>query len=38
MMGGSFVHSSDSRFSRIVEEVLGDRFHGAVSLHDRQER
>lgn len=37
MAGGSFVASSDSRFSEEVARVLGRRFYGAVSLHDRHE-
>ena len=37
MFGGAFVHTSDSRFSRAVEKLLGHRFYGAVALHDRVE-
>ena len=37
MFGGCFVHTSDSRFSRAVELILGQRFYGAVALHDRVE-
>lgn len=37
MNGGCFVSTSDSRFSRKVEELLGTRFYGAVPLHDRVE-
>lgn len=38
MAGGAFVHTSDSRFSRAVEDVVGHRFYGAVALHDRWEK
>lgn len=37
MFGGCFVHTSDSRFSNAVELILGQRFYGAVALHDRVE-
>lgn len=37
MMGGCYVSTSDSRFSRAVEDLLGHRFYGAVPLHDRFE-
>lgn len=37
MAGGCFVHTSDSRFSKAVETLLGHRFYGAVALHDRVE-
>jgi hypothetical protein len=37
MMGGAYVATSDSRFSRAVEDLLGHRFYGAVPLHDRFE-
>lgn len=37
MMGGNYVATSDSRFSAEVERVLGERFYGAVALHDRWE-
>lgn len=37
-MGGCFIHSSDSRFRRTVEEILGTNFYGAVALHDRLEK
>lgn len=38
MMGGCYVSSSDSRFSKMVEKKLGVRsWHGAVALHDRTE-
>ena len=37
MMGGSYVSTSDSRFSQAVEKIVGGRFYGAVALHDRVE-
>lgn len=37
MMGGSFVHTSDSRFGAACERALGAKFYGAVALHDRKE-
>lgn len=37
MMGGCFVHTSDSRFSRAAEKILGHGWYGAVALHDRVE-
>ena len=37
MMGGAYVASSDSRFTKAVEEITGCRFYGAVPLHDRFE-
>jgi len=37
MNGGAFVSSSDSRFSRAAEKLVGGRFYGAVALHDRNE-
>lgn len=37
MMGGCYVGTADSRFSRAVEEITGRRFYGAVALHDRYE-
>lgn len=37
MSGGCFIVSSDSRFREECERVLGGRFDGAVSLHDRFE-
>ena len=37
MAGGAYVATSDSRFSEAVEKLLGQRFYGAVSLHDRFE-
>lgn len=38
MFGGCYVATSDSRFSKLVEKLLGVRsWHGAVALHDRTE-
>lgn len=37
MMGGNYAATSDSRFSQAVERILGDRFYGAVAIHDRVE-
>lgn len=37
MMGGSYIASSDSRFSAECQRVLGAPFYGAVPLHDRFE-
>lgn len=37
MKGYSYVASSDSRFSELVERISGHPFYGAVSLHDRCE-
>jgi hypothetical protein len=49
MMGGNFLHSSDSRFREICESALADswakagmpgaqaKFYGAVAIHDRIE-
>lgn len=38
MMGGCYVATSDSRFSRAVKDVTGNRlWSGAVPLHDRFE-
>lgn len=37
MKGYSFIASSDSRFSELVEGLTGARFYGAVALHDRKE-
>lgn len=35
--GGNFLYSSDGRFSRKAEEITGNPFYGAVSIHDRLE-
>jgi hypothetical protein len=37
MAGGNFASSSDSRFKRAIEELTGQRFYGAVAIHDRYE-
>jgi hypothetical protein len=37
MMGGNYAASSDSRFSRACEGLLGHPFYGAVPIHDRIE-
>lgn len=41
MMGGNFLHSSDSRFGEAVCNILGVRNHGvysgAIAIHDRVE-
>ena len=37
MMGGNYAATSDSRFSQACEVLLGDRFYGAVAIHDRIE-
>lgn len=37
MAGGNFAHSSDSRVGDVLREVLGHRFYGALSVHDRRE-
>lgn len=37
MMGGNFGHTSDSRFTRVIEDLIGQPFYGAVAIHDRRE-
>lgn len=37
MMGGSFAATSDSRFSRLCNRIIGQPFYGAVAIHDRYE-
>ena len=37
MMGGNYGATSDSRFRAACEALLGFRFYGAVSIHDRIE-
>jgi hypothetical protein len=37
MFGGAFVHTSDSRFNSEIEKLTGNKFYGAVPLHDRVE-
>lgn len=38
MMGGNYAASSDGRFHRAVEKIIGSRSYGAVPIHDRIER
>ena len=38
MAGGNFGGTSDSRWCRLVEMMLGHRFYGAVAIHDRIEK
>lgn len=37
MMGGSYAATSDSRFSRMCEELTGHPWNGAIAVHDRYE-
>ena len=37
MFGGNYATTSDSRFSAAVELLLGQKFYGAVAVHDRME-
>jgi hypothetical protein len=37
MFGGNFAATSDSRFHQAIEKITGNRFHGAVAIHDRAE-
>ena len=37
MFGGNYASTSDSRFGRAVEKITGNRFYGAVAVHDRVE-
>jgi hypothetical protein len=37
MFGGAYVGCSDSRWCDAIEKICGNRFYGAVSLHDRFE-
>jgi len=37
MASGAYIATSDSRFRREVEKMLGHTFYGAVPLHDRFE-
>lgn len=36
-MGGNYAGTSDSRFGKAIEKMLGHRFYGAVAVHDRAE-
>lgn len=38
MSGGSFIYTSDSRFSEAVRKICGHEMYGAISLHDRFEQ
>jgi len=37
MFGGNYAGCSDSRFSRLCDQLLGSTFYGAVAIHDRVE-
>tara|TARA_Y100000389_G_scaffold167437_1_gene172636 strand:+ start:84 stop:437 length:354 start_codon:yes stop_codon:yes gene_type:complete len=37
MFGGNYAGTSDSRFSRLCDQLLGGSFYGAVAVHDRVE-
>lgn len=37
MMGGNYAATSDSRFAKAIEAILGHSFYGAVAIHDRVE-
>jgi len=37
MFGGNYGSTSDSRFSEMVERMIGHSFYGAVPIHDRVE-
>jgi len=37
MMGGTYIATSDSRFSAKCKELVGQSFYGAVPFHDRYE-
>lgn len=37
MMGGNYGATTDSRFSKLAEKLLGYSFYGAVAIHDRLE-
>jgi len=37
MMGGNYASSCDRRFGEACEEITGNRFYGAVAIHDRFE-
>ena len=37
MFGGNYASTSDSRFSNAIEAITGQRFYGAVAVHDRIE-
>ena len=37
VFGGNYGSTSDSRFSEMVERMIGHSFYGAVPIHDRVE-
>ena len=37
MAGGNYATTGDSRVSELVSDLLGHRFSGALSVHDRRE-
>jgi hypothetical protein len=37
MFGGNFAATSDSRFHYAIENITGNRFYGAIPVHDRIE-
>lgn len=37
MAGGNYASSTDSRIMQLAQDLLGHRFHGAFSVHDRRE-
>jgi hypothetical protein len=37
MFGGNYATTSDSRFCRLCDELIGGNFYGAVAIHDRVE-
>lgn len=37
MHGGNFLHTSDSRFGHLTEELTGQKNIGPVAIHDRKE-
>ena len=37
MFGGNYAASSDSRLSKAVDNLTGNRFYGAIAIHDRVE-
>tara|TARA_B110000879_G_C10861770_1_gene389488 strand:+ start:68 stop:412 length:345 start_codon:yes stop_codon:yes gene_type:complete len=37
MFGGTYIATSDSRFSEKCKQITGQRYYGAVAFHDRFE-
>lgn len=37
VFGGNFAYVGDSRFNKMVDDLTGHRFYGAIALHDRFE-